>query len=272
MSRPQASVLTPEGRAVIKVWLTHLYEGSSARAARFRYRLFLVDFLIIAFVVGTSFVTRQPWITALDLLCGLLVAIDLAARLWISQDRFRDMRHWSFWVDLIVVASFMASVVVSLGGEAAGFLRALRTLRLLQSYQMLQRLRLDVPYFRRNEDVILAATHMFVFLFVMSAVVYETQHHTNPAIRNYADSLYFTVTTLTTTGFGDIVLQGTSGRLLSVAIMLFGVTLFLRLAQVMFRPPKVRFPCPSCGLQRHDHDAVHCKACGVVLNIPNEND
>jgi voltage-gated potassium channel len=72
------------------------------------------------------------------------------------------------------------------------------------------------------------------------------------------------------TGFGDITLPGTSGRMISVAIMIFGVTLFLRLAQVLFRPNKVRHPCPACGLQRHDPDAVHCKACGTTLNIPDE--
>ena len=55
-------------------------------------------------------------------------------------------------------------------------------------------------------------------------------------------------------------------------IMLAGVTLFLRLAQALFRPVKVRFPCPSCGLTRHEPDAVHCKACGTLLNIPDEGD
>ena len=52
--------------------------------------------------------------------------------------------------------------------------------------------------------------------------------------------------------------------------MLAGVTLFLRLAQALFRPAKVRYPCPACGLQRHEPDAVHCKACGHLLNIPDE--
>ena len=52
--------------------------------------------------------------------------------------------------------------------------------------------------------------------------------------------------------------------------MICGVTLFLRLAQVLFRPNKVRFACPTCGLQRHEPDAVHCKACGTTLNIPDE--
>jgi len=45
---------------------------------------------------------------------------------------------------------------------------------------------------------------------------------------------------------------------------------FVRLAQRIFRPNKVGYTCPCCGLNRHDPDAVHCKLCGVVLNIETE--
>lgn len=37
---------------------------------------------------------------------------------------------------------------------------------------------------------------LVVFLFVMTGIVYETQHWTNPEIRTYVDALYFTVTAL----------------------------------------------------------------------------
>ena len=52
--------------------------------------------------------------------------------------------------------------------------------------------------------------------------------------------------------------------------MIFGVTLFLRLLQALLRPQKVRFRCPACALERHELDAVHCKACGKLLKIPDE--
>jgi voltage-gated potassium channel len=162
------------------------------------------------------------------------------------------------------------SFLAPLAGEAGGFLRGQRTQRLLQSYKVLARLRADSPWFRRNEELALAIVHLVVFLFVMTGIVYETQHWANPEIRNYVDALYFTVTALTTTGFGDITLRGTSGRLISVVIMIFGVTLFLRLLRSLLQPHKVRFACPACGLQRHEADAVHCKACGRVINIPDE--
>ncbi len=247
--------------------IRHLYEGGSRGAHRFRYALLVFDLVTLAFIVATSFTPRADVVELFDVLFGLVILADFCARLFISHHRLRDLLHPVAWADVAAIVSFLAPLV----GEAAGFLRILRTLRLLRSYQLLMRLRRDFPFFRANEEVIIAVANFAVFLFVMTGFVYETQRATNPAIANYVDALYFTVTALTTTGFGDITLQGTTGRLISVVIMIFGVTLFFQLARAVLRPNKVRFPCPTCGLQRHEPDAVHCKACGTILNIPNED-
>ena len=247
--------------------LRQLYEGSTHEAHQFRYVLLVFDFAAVLFIVATSFLPRNDLVEALDVLFGMIILTDFAARMFISRHRLRDLAHPVAWADVAAIVSFLAPLV----GEAAGFLRILRTLRLLRSYQLLARLRRDIPYFRAHEEIIIAVANFVVFLFVMTGVVYETQHGRNPAISNYADALYFTVTALTTTGFGDITLPGTTGRLISVVIMIFGVTLFFALARAVLRPNKVRFACPSCGLLRHEPDAVHCKACGELLNIPNED-
>ena len=63
---------------------------------------------------------------------------------------------------------------------------------------------------------------------------------------------------------------GPGGRLLSILIMIIGVSLFLRLLQAIFRPTKVKCECPDCGLLLHDADAVHCKHCGRVMHIRDE--
>ena len=253
-------------RAPLVAKLRYLYEADTPTAHRFRYGLLAFDLTTLAFIIVSSFLPRTPVQEGLDVLFGLIILADFTARLIISRQRLRDLLHPATWADIIAIVSFIAPLV----GEGAGFLRVLRTLRLLRSYHLLARLRADSVWFRCNEELSIALVHLIVFLFVMTAVVYETQHWSNPQIRNYVDALYFTVTALTTTGFGDITLAGTMGRLISVVIMIFGVTLFLRLLRVLLQPPKVRFSCPACGLQRHDRDAVHCKACGVVLNIPDE--
>jgi len=243
-----------------------LYEGNTVLAHRFRYGLLVFDLATIGFIVVTSFLPHTRLIGAVDVVLGLVMLADFCARLVISRTRWRDLLHPATWADIAAIVSFLAPIL----GEGVAFLRVLRTLRLLRTYHLLGRLRADIPFFRRNEDVILAVTNLAVFIFITTGVVYETQHYTNKQIANYADALYFTVTALTTTGFGDITLHGTPGRLISVMIMIFGVTLFFNLARALISPHKVRFPCPACGLQRHDADAVHCKACGTLLNIPDE--
>ena len=118
--------------------------------------------------------------------------------------------------------------------------------------------------------MVLSAVNLFLFIFVMTELVFQSQVGVNNNIHNFIDAMCFTITTLTTTGFGDIVLIGEWGRFLSIIIMIFGVSLFLRLIQTVFRPSKVRYSCQRCGLYLHERDAVHCKHCGMILNIPDE--
>ena len=252
--------------ARLRAALHALYFGETASARRFRYGLMAFDLATIALFVATAVLPEAGWLIALDIAIGLLLLVEFLARLYASKSRRRQLVSLASAADLVVIASLLLPAFV----ENLGFLRVMRALRLLRSYHLLRDLRRDVEWFRLNEDVILRAVNLFVFVFVVSSVVFVTQHNTNPQIASFMDALYFTMTTLTTTGFGDITLQGTGGRLLAVIIMVVGVSLFIRLLQAVFRPNKVRFECHDCGLLVHDHDAVHCKHCGRVLHIPTE--
>jgi voltage-gated potassium channel len=246
--------------------LRALYESKGEAGDRFRYALLAFDLLTVSWLIASSFLERGAQHTRIDLVIGLIFLADLLARLWISRKPLKDIA--SFWgiADILVIASLLFPI----WGEGLAFLRVLRLFRVFHSPQTLDQLRDDIPGFRRNESAIRAALNLLIFIFAMTALVYQTQTGINDKINNYVDSLYFTVATLTTTGFGDVTLVGSTGKLLAVAIMIFGISLFLRLVQVVLRPAKAHFPCPTCGLRRHDHDAVHCKACGTVLNIPDD--
>jgi voltage-gated potassium channel len=246
--------------------LRYYYESDTRDGHRFRYALLAFDIATVLFIVITSFTPRGELVEWLDIVFGVALLADFAARLAISRARLREFLHPATWADLAAIVSFLAPVI----GEGAGFLRILRTVRLLHTYQLLARLRKDSPWFRQREEAVLAVIHISVFIFIMTGIVYETQYASNKDIANYADALYFTVTALTTTGFGDITLPGTTGRLISVIIMILGVTLFFNLARALLHPSKVRFRCPDCALLRHEPDAVHCKACGALLNLPDD--
>ncbi|MBV7409390.1 ion channel [Maritimibacter sp. DP1N21-5] len=246
--------------------LRELYYGNSDRAHRFRYWLLGFDVLTISYVIVTSFFDHGATVEWIDFMIGIVILTDFIAHLLATRDRLRYFMRLSSWADVVALVSFLAPIA----GEGFGFLRILRTLRLLHTYQLTARLRQDIRWFCEHEQVFLATVNLFVFLFVMTGLIYATQYGHNPDIRHYADALYFTVTTLTTTGFGDITLDGTAGRMLSVAVMIVGITLFLRLAAALFRPAKVRHECQTCGLMLHDPDAVHCKHCGETVKIETE--
>lgn len=252
----------------MKALILELYDAETPRAVTFRYGLLIFDIITILFLIFSSFTAHSLPVEAIDAVIGIGIVADFSARMWVSRNRRADLLSPFGVADVIVIVSLLAPII----GEGLAFLRVARMARLLRSYQILKRLRQDFAFFRRNEQAITAATNLAIFIFAMTALVYETQHSTNDKITNYLDALYFTVTTLTTTGFGDVTLSGSSGKLIAVIIMIFGVSLFLRLVQVMLRPPKVDYKCPSCGLKRHDFDAVHCKACGQVLNIEDEGE
>lgn len=240
-----------------------LYESDSAPAMRLRWGTLALDAALILYFVASTFVEHGRWLTQVDYAIGTLLLAEWLLRLWIAKDRLAFATRPLVALDLAVILSLFAPTLTS----NFVFLRVLRALRLLRSYHVLRRLRGRLRFFAAHEQVIHSAANLLVFVFVVSAAVYALQVGTNDKIANYVDALYFTITTLTTTGFGDIVMVGAWGRVIAIVIMIVGVSLFLRLIQAIFRPTRIEHECPDCGLDRHDPDAIHCKHCGRLLHI-----
>ncbi len=246
--------------------IENLYYGKDRGSDYFRWGLLAFDLLALCYFIAASFYHHEDEFHGIEVVIGVIYLVEFAARIFVSKARFKDVFSVAGLADLIVIISLLTPAVV---GNFI-FMRVIRALRLLRSYHVLKTLRGRSRYVRLHEDVIFSVINLLVFIFVVTAIVYITQESHNPAIKDYVDALYFTVTALTTTGFGDITLVGTSGHILAVLIMIFGISLFLRLIQTIFRPGKVRYECPTCGLNRHENDAVHCKHCGSILHITTE--
>ncbi len=248
--------------------LRDLYFGAGNDSRIFRFVLILLDSAAIVYFLAT---VREEsvglyWYIDFALLC--FFAAELALRLWIAQNRKAFWRQLTTWADVLVIVSLALPLVFA----NLGFMRILRTMRLIRAYRVADELKAWLPVANRHRDVIAASVNLAVFVFVVASVVWVLEARINPEMRSWFDALYYTVTTLTTTGFGDITLKDPLGRMLTVFIMIFGVALFLRLAQSIFRPFKVHYTCQSCGLQRHDPDASHCKHCGAIIHIKTDGE
>ena len=250
----------------LRARLRYLYHGSQPPAVRFRLTVIVIDFAIIGFFLAAPILHEAGLVFyVVDYLVAAILAADLAARAYAHTDIKDWLKKPATWADLFILATLLFPTWL----YNFGFLRLIRLWVLLNSEFFWRTIgkKFDDT---RVEETTRAISALLTFVFVVTGFVYETFRGRHEGITGYLDALYFTVATLTTTGFGDITLTGNWGRVLSIVVMLTGITLFLRLAQTIMRPHKVRFPCERCGLQKHDPDAVHCKACGTVLCIPDE--
>jgi voltage-gated potassium channel len=246
--------------------LRALYHGRSVTAVRFRTAWVIVDLAIIVFFLASPLIRETPVFLAVDYSLAGVLALDLWARALAHPGGMgRFWRRPSTWLDFVILLTLLFPDYL-LG---LGFLRALRIWTLVSSEVFWDTVlrRFDDT---RVEEITRAIAALLTFVFVMTGFVYTAFAGRPDGPEGYIDSLYFTVTSLTTTGYGDVTLPGIWGKLLSILIMVTGVSLFVRLAQAIFRPSKVQFRCPTCALLRHDPDAVYCKACGTTLAIPND--
>ncbi|MEN3975806.1 ion channel [Emcibacter sp. SYSU 3D8] len=252
----------------IKTRLNTLYFGKSKESIRFQAKLLVFDAALIAFFIVSPFLEHGPLFLVIDYVIAAVLLIDLVARAW----AYGNFRKWVsrpiVWADIIV----LLSLVIPVYAANLGFLRILRAYSLINGQAFWRIIGHGRWMNSHLAESAKAIANLTVFIFMMTALVHSGFAARVPAVASYMDSLYFTVTTLTTTGYGDIVLPGFGGRLLSILIMIGGVSLFFRLVQVTMRTPKVRHPCPYCGLMRHEADAVHCKACGASIRIEYENE
>jgi voltage-gated potassium channel len=246
--------------------MRRLYRGETPRAVRFRLWIIAVDLVLIAFFVVAPMIREtRTLFFVVDYVVAIVLAADLAARSLAYRSVGAFLRRPAVWVDLFILLTLLAPQWLF----NLAFLRVLRIWTLFHSEFFWETVGRRYAA-TRWRDAVQAAATLFTCIFVVTGFVYTIFIGKAAGVNGYVDALYYTVATLTTTGFGDVVLPGAVGKVIAILTMLAGITLFVRLAQALFRPYKVVFPCPSCGLMRHEPDAVHCKACGIVLNIPDE--
>ncbi len=258
----------PEKSAFLRLRskLRKLYHGAQPAAVRFQLVAVILDLAIIVFFIITPLLQGKPAFLWLDYTVAALVGADMAARLLASNNILRLMKQPAAWIDVFILATLLFPQALA----NFAFLRILRLWSLSRTGGLWRHF--GVLRFNQWREASNAVINLLTFLFVLAGFVYTFFFRSRPGIEGYVDALYFTVATVTTTGFGDIVLPGVAGKLTAIVAMIVGISLFVRLAQAIFRPAKVFYPCHACGLQRHEPDAVHCKACGGLLNIPDDGD
>ncbi|HEX7827946.1 MAG TPA: ion channel [Mycobacterium sp.] len=137
----------------------------------------------------------------------LIFVADYAARLYLADPRFK----W-FIRNLLDLAIIVLP-----------FLRPLRLLSLAVVIEVLQRAIGDNI---RGKVMMYTAISAVVMIYAASLAVLDLERdQTGTHINNFGDAVWWSITTVTTVGYGDIYPVTTAGRVVAVALMIGGVSL-----------------------------------------------
>ena len=207
-----------------------------------------------------------PIFKAIDLGIMIIFTLEYCLRLWCAEDRLKFLFSFFSLIDL------MAIIPLFLGIVDTRFLRILRWFRILRLIRLWS---FEVAIFQIStaDGVIFARIFLTLYsiVFIYSGLIYLVEHEANQAgLENFFDALYFSIVTMTTVGFGDITPLSKGGRILTLLMIITGVTTIPwqvgdLVKQLVKTANRVTIVCTKCGLSLHEEDANYCKICGTKL-------
>ncbi|MFD1685700.1 ion transporter [Halobellus litoreus] len=231
--------------------------------------VFVGIFVVETYPIAAEF---RSTLWQLEIGIALVFAVEYLLRLYGARDRVTEFFNGYTMVDLLSILPTLSVVLLpaSVSVLNVGFLRVIRVIRVLRFY----RFTADAEFFFGTvSDNTLRAMKLLltilVLLFTSAGLFYSAESGTNPDVATFGDSFYYTVVSLSTVGFGDITPTTSAGRWITVGSILAAIVLIPRQASKILKEwtsrDKVNVTCPECGLEYHESDASHCKACGHVI-------
>ncbi|HSC18548.1 MAG TPA: cyclic nucleotide-gated ion channel [Rhizomicrobium sp.] len=186
--------------------------------------------------IGDRYFTYFYWFESVSI---VIFAIEYSLRLWVCVEDPRYGTRGAFWgrvryaftpVMLIDFASF-APGIVNIFVPAALDLRILRLFRLLRLMKIARyspALSTLIEVIKAERRALLGTLLLIVCVMVISAyTMYVVEGPVQPdKFGSLPSALYWAVTTLSTTGYGDITPVTAIGRLVAGVTMMLGLALF----------------------------------------------
>ncbi|MCX6954392.1 MAG: potassium channel family protein [Verrucomicrobia bacterium] len=195
---------------------------SAEHLGPFQLVLLVLSLLVLVGLAADTFLALPPEIARVlhvvdTVVCGIFF-VDFVIRFRAAPSKAQFMR-WG-WVDLL------ASIPVIESLRWGRAVRVLRVLRLLRGLRSVQRI-LALLFAHRTRGGV-ASVGLVSFLVITFSSVGILLCERSPAsnIRSAEDAIWWSITTITTVGYGDKYPVTTAGRVVAAAVMVIGVGLF----------------------------------------------
>lgn len=200
--------------------------------------------------------------------------IEYALRIICVDKPWRYVFSFYGIIDLLSIIPTYLSLFV-LGSH---YLLVIRGVRLLRVFRVLKLTRFmgEAEVLRAAILQSLAKITVFIgviltLVVIMGAIMYLVEGPEN-GFRNIPISIYWSIVTLTTVGYGDIAPQTPLGQIIASILMVLGYGIIavptgivsVELSKAEKKKSKVEI-CSECGAKNHTSDALFCRRCGHSL-------
>ncbi len=204
----------------------------------------------------------------------ILFTVEYFLRLYSAPHPVRYARSFYGIIDLI---SFLPSYLAIFFAGTQYFLvvRLLRVLRLFRIFKLFRysteaNLLIRALWASRRKILIFLFV-VIIFAVVFGALMYLVEGAKN-GFTSMPQSIYWTIVTITTVGYGDISPNTPLGKFLASMVMVLGYSIIAvptgiftaEIANEM-RMERDQRTCGNCGRSGHELDAMHCKHCGASI-------
>ncbi|HWW08343.1 ion transporter [Collimonas sp.] len=258
---------------------TIIFEADTAAGRRFDTALLIIILLSVATVIIDSVgaVRSRDFLAlnALEWLFTALFTIEYMVRLLCVK---RPLRYALSLFGIIDLLSILPTYLAILLPEFH-FLIDVRLLRMLRVFRVLK-----LPRYFDESQILWQALRnsrhkIMVFLgvvlimsVILGTIMYVIEGPEN-GFTSIPVGMYWSIVTLTTTGYGDIHPKTPLGQLMTSCAMLLGYGIIalptgivgVELAMTMMKRAPTTRTCSHCLTEGHEADSLFCKHCGEKL-------
>ncbi|MFZ1371913.1 MAG: ion transporter [Ferruginibacter sp.] len=213
-----------------------------------------------------------------DLVSVIIFTVEYVLRVWSSNHdpryahfihgRLRYMLSAGALIDLLAFLPFYIHVFAGLDLRVLRILRLLRFLRLFQLTAFMKSTQLVKNVFKTRANDLKLSLVLILFLIIIAAcLVFFSEHRVQPEIfSSIPATLWWSVMTVTTVGYGDMIPITVPGKIFTSLISVMGLAIFALPAGIItagfleetrkLKKGKASV-CPHCGkpVEQHGHAA-----------------
>jgi len=186
----------------------------------------LILLSVLAFTIETIPTLEQNTIDLLnifELICIIIFSIEYLIRLYIAEKKLKFIFSFYGIIDLLAILPFYLSFGIDL--RSARMLRFLRLFRLIKLVRYNRAIkRFSIAFKMIKEELIMFSMVSFILIYLSAVGIYYFENSVQPEVfSSIFSSLWWSVVTLTTVGYGDVVPITVGGRVFTFFVLMIGL-------------------------------------------------